>query len=162
MKSNINYLHFSKEDWQRYCRGELHKEQHRQMEDHLYLCDQCLALYTELLSEIDLFPEIENEHDFTNSIMEKIVQDISQNRSSSSRMKQSSNGYFKLTIVHYLVSVALTLILMTTGVFEKITESSMQIHHREMQQSESFTENMMDKTAYVFDWIDKTTKEADE
>ena len=44
-------MHYSKEDWRNYTLNVIESNERESMEEHLYECDHCLALYMESIDE---------------------------------------------------------------------------------------------------------------
>ena len=44
-------MHYSKEDWRNYTLDFIESNERESMEEHLYECDRCLALYMESIDE---------------------------------------------------------------------------------------------------------------
>ncbi|MCM3706209.1 MULTISPECIES: hypothetical protein [Cytobacillus] len=66
--------HFSSEEWRKYAKNELTEPERELYEDHLYICDQCLEVYLEVMEEEEYsLPEMPGEEDFTNLVMAQIT-----------------------------------------------------------------------------------------
>lgn len=106
-----NKIHYEKKEWIDYIDGKLDDETSRKMEDHLYNCDNCLLVYSQLCEATE--PDINSvSPDFTNKIMNSI----------STKRK---NSKLKLS-VYYAVAASIAISLTYTGFFNSIFKFSTQ------------------------------------
>lgn len=147
--------HYSKEEWVLYYLEDIHKDQLIQMENHLYSCDQCLEQYMTVIEKIEVLPKLKNENKFTDSIMGQIFE-----LEKVELKKHPSTNFHKQTVFNYLLAAGLTILLMMTGLFEKISAETIQFNEQKIYHNESFTENLMYKTGTFIDQIKKTYEEA--
>ncbi|MDQ0273541.1 hypothetical protein [Cytobacillus purgationiresistens] len=149
--------HYSYEEWQTYVKNELEDEVRETYEDHLYSCDQCLDLYLMAVEEDDL-PIIENEPNFTDSVMAQIK---SQKEAPvpEARVERRS-AFYQKSIFHYGIAAAMTLILMSTGVFQSLTQYAGGVESQGFKEKEtSMTEGIVDKTFAWMDSFERNNKE---
>ena len=143
--------HFSYEQWTKYVKNELKVDIREELDNHLYTCDQCLELYLHAVDEIENeLPELSNEQDFTNAIMAN----ISEQKVNETVIKQPNRNkpFYQNALFHYTLAAAMTILLMTTGVFQSITKYTETVQKAEFQEKKpSVTEGIMDKT---FAWMD--------
>ncbi len=104
--------HFDSEAWILYRRGRLDEEQRRLMEDHLAVCDRCLHNYLALISgqEIHL-AETLLPPDF-NARVALIIGERKEEPHKKGRAR---------SLFNYTVAAAITLVLMSSGMFNLCT-----------------------------------------
>ena len=153
--------HYSYEEWMKYVKNEVEQSAREEFEAHLYNCDQCLTIYLQAVAaEEEYLPMIEDEAEFTNLVMEKIAE--SKPTSIQTLKKKSANRkpFYQTTIFHYSVAAAMTLFLMTTGVFQSITKYTETVQTPSFYVKEkSVTEGIVDKTFAWMDSLEKKSKE---
>jgi hypothetical protein len=149
--------HYSSEEWLAYIERKLSAESEREYEDHLYGCDVCLELYTACLVtlELDSVTAYSNPPDpndaYTEQIMVRINSEKQPNKPSAPLRKPA---LYRRPVFQYALAAAITLILMTTGVFHGITGGTGQVPLTNKQTVDaSFTEQLMDKTVAMLDSI---------
>lgn len=109
-------MHYSKEDWRNYTLDFIESNERESMEEHLYECDHCLALYMESIDEQHENLPMINDDSFTNEVMTQINFETLQ---SNENIKTTS---LKRTIVHYIIATAATIIFMVSGLFQYILQ----------------------------------------
>lgn len=133
------------QEWLKYVKNELSDDVREGYDDHLYSCDECLQSYLQALSEFENeLPALSNADTFTDSIMAEI---------SANKPKNNKHApFYQKTIFHYTIAAAITILFMTSGVFQSITNvvGSVQTPRIE-ENSPSVTEELMNKT---FAWMD--------
>lgn len=141
--------HYAYEVWCQYVKNELDGSVREDVETHLYSCDQCLDIYLQVLdSEESGLPKIQNETQFTDSIMANIA-DLKKKNASLGEGKKS---FYQSSAFHYLLAAAMTIIMMSTGVFQSITKVVDAVQSPQtFQQAPSFSEGLIHKT---FTWMD--------
>jgi predicted anti-sigma-YlaC factor YlaD len=141
--------HYSYEDWCQYVKNEMDGSVREDVETHLYSCDQCLDIYLQVLeSEDSELLKIQNETQFTESLMASIA-DINQKNVSLGERKTS---FYQSSAFHYLLAAAMTIFMMSTGVFQSITKVADTVQSPQtFQHSPSFSEGLINKT---FTWMD--------
>ncbi|QGQ93447.1 hypothetical protein EHS13_00140 [Paenibacillus psychroresistens] len=149
--------HYSSQECLAYIERKLSAENEREYEDHLYECDVCLELYTACLVPLEHdstttypIPSDPNEA-FTEQIMARINSEKQRIMPSTPLRKPA---LYRKPVFQYALAAAITLILMTTGVFHGITGGAGQTPQTSRQTVEaSFTEQLMDKTVAMLDSI---------
>jgi hypothetical protein len=141
--------HYSYEDWCQYVKNEMDGSVREDVETHLYSCDKCLDIYLQVLdSEDSELPEIQNETQFTESLMASIA-DINKKNVSLGEGKKS---FYQSSAFHYLLAAAMTIFMMSTGVFQSITKVADTVQSPQaFQKTPSFSEGLINKT---FTWMD--------
>lgn len=143
--SHLNY-----EKWVAYVNDEVDEADRQTYEEHVFTCDKCLDLYMQAVeSQVDRLPELAD--DFT----EQVVQHVFPVQS-----ERKAKSIFKRSFFHYVIAAAMTLILMSSGLFGQLTQVASNFEEQANQeQSQSFTEELIDKTLSFIQVIDRN-KEA--
>jgi hypothetical protein len=141
--------HYSFEDWCQYVKNEMDGSVREVVETHLYSCDQCLDIYLQVLDcEDSGLPNIQNEKQFTNIIMENIA-DL---KKKNARPGQEKEFFYQSSAFHYLLAAAMTILLMWSGVFQTLTKYTETVQSPEtFEKTTSFSEGLIHKT---FTWMD--------
>ncbi|MDP5275339.1 hypothetical protein [Chengkuizengella axinellae] len=128
--------HFTKQQWLNYINDQVSDTDRLEYEDHLYTCEQCLETYTQSIEDQTLnLPVIEDEPQFTKQVMESI------------QPNKTKQHFIHKPFFQYVVAASITLILMSSGVFERI--AMQQDHHRldESQQRTAISEHLTHKVS---------------
>ena|SRR5690625_3284450 len=134
-----------------YVENKLDKETRYAYEQHLLSCDQCLALYLEAVeSNITVLPKLRD--DFTDNVLDYVT------KHSVSKPQKHKRSNFQKSFLHYVIAAAMTLFLMSSGLFAQLTELVSQFEKAGNEQTQSFTEELIDKTM-SFIQIDERNKE---
>lgn len=150
--------HYSLEQWQKYVDDDLDEKVREVYEEHLYSCDQCLEVYFQAVAEQEsLLPVLTNEADFTNQIMAQIEESKPSIKAKIESKKVVP--FYQKAIFHYTLAAAMTLLLMTTGVFQSIT-NYVETVQSSAQPKSSKTEELVGKTFAWMDSFDTRNKEA--
>jgi hypothetical protein len=141
--------HYSYEVWCQYVKNEMDGNAREDVETHLYSCDQCLDIYLQVLDTEDSgLPIIPNESQFTDTIMVNIA-DL---KKSNASLEEGKKSFYQSSAFHYILAAAMTIIMMSTGVFQSITKVADTVQSPQtLQKSPSFSEGLIHKT---FDWMD--------
>lgn len=155
-------MHYSKEEWMKYVKNELASDIREEYENHLYTCDQCLDIYLEAVAgeEAEL-PGIVNESGFTDLIMAQIAESQPPVLYIPAD-KKPIRPFYQSAIFHYSIAAAMTILLMSTGVFQSITQYTVTVQKQSFQEKKtSVTEGIVDKTFAWMDSLDEKSKEDD-
>ncbi|KAB2331171.1 hypothetical protein F7731_19035 [Cytobacillus depressus] len=154
--------HYSKEEWTKYVKNELDHDVREDYENHLYTCDQCLDIYIQAVDEVEgALPVIENESAFTDLIMAQIARNEPPARTERKGVKKANKPFYQSAIFHYSIAAAMTILLMSTGVFQSITHYTESVQMPSFQEKRtSVTEGIVDKTFAWIDSLEKKSKEA--
>ncbi|WAA12883.1 hypothetical protein [Fervidibacillus halotolerans] len=155
----MNTPHYSMKEWVAFAKGELREDVYLEMEHHLYHCDQCLAIFSKIMIEDETVPPMTNGTAFTDQVMEKVSQ-IDREITFDTGRKKQKKAYVKQTMIHYTIAASLTILLMFSGTFEKLSESIGNVHKTGFEQNESVTENVLNKTLSLLDSIKEHAEEA--
>lgn len=133
------------EEWLKYVKNEISDDVRQAYDDHLYSCDECLQSYLQAISELENeLPVLSNADTFTDSIMAEIT--------TSKPNTKNKVPFYQKTVFHYTIAAAITILFMTSGVFQSITNvvGSVQTPNIE-EEPPSITEELLNKT---FAWMD--------
>ncbi|ADU29134.1 hypothetical protein [Evansella cellulosilytica] len=107
--------HIHKDEYTDYINEAISEERRESVESHLLACDMCITIYEKALEDnATRLPELHDSSTFTDDIMAKI---------STSKVEQNERKirFYETTFLHYTIALALTVILMSSGVFQTIT-----------------------------------------
>lgn len=153
--------HYSFEQWLEYAKDELDEGKRTQMEDHLYGCDQCLDLYVQAVEveEAEL-PSISDVAAFTDQIMLKISEENEEAADIPVLQPKKKKSFYQSSVFHYALAASITLVLMSTGVFQSIIKHTESIQKAEMpMKQEEVKVGFVNKTFSWLDTFDGSTKE---
>lgn len=138
--------HYNLAEWQQYVQDGLDEEIRVQYENHLYQCDQCLELYVQAVetNEAEVNDISESDY-FTDKIMEQIYDQSKQQPEEEKKRIQSH----KQTFMHYAIAVAMTVLLMSTGVFSELMKMTDTVEKNETRHKESFVQNILDQQGSI-------------
>jgi anti-sigma factor RsiW len=155
--------HYSSEEWLAYVEGKLSAENQREYEDHLYNCDVCLQLYTACMVSLELGSVTSSSissdlnEAFTEQIMTRIKSEKQLLPKLSTPLRKTA--LYRKPVFQYALAAAITLILMTTGVFHGITGGiGQQSLTTKQTVYASYTDQLMDKTVAMLDSIQLKAK----
>lgn len=145
--------HYSYEEWMKYVKNELVQEVQEIVENHLYSCDQCLDLYLQAVTEVESeLPFIANDTHFTDVIMAQVSEIQLPAVKSLKEKRNVKKRFYQSIVFHYTIAAAMTILLMTTGVFQSLTQYAEHVQNPDFQKKEtSMTAGFVDKT---FTWMD--------
>lgn len=142
--------HISYEKWLLYVKGELDTTTIKQYDDHLYSCDQCLSVYLEAVGAMEqMLPVMSNENMFTDLVMQQI---------DGQKKKSQKQSFYQKAMFHYLVAAAMTIILMTSGVFSHLTNAVNDFEANKKKEP-SVVAGLMNKSVSLIDKVEKESKE---
>ncbi|EOP09116.1 MULTISPECIES: hypothetical protein [unclassified Bacillus (in: firmicutes)] len=133
-------MHYSKEDWRNYTLDFIESNERESMEEHLYECDHCLALYMESIDEQHENLPMINDDSFTNEVMTQINFEILQ---SNENIKTNS---LKRTIIHYIIATAATIIFMVSGLFQYIFTATSNFEKSSKHNESSISQQIVNKS----------------
>ncbi|MCQ6277040.1 hypothetical protein JMM81_19370 [Bacillus sp. V3B] len=145
--------HYSYEEWMKYVKNELGQEIQEMYENHLYSCDQCLDLYLQAVTEVESeLPFITDDTQFTDVVMTQVSEVQLSSVKSVKEKRSEKKRFYQSAVFHYTIAAAMTILLMTTGVFQSLTQYAENIQSPNFQKKEtSMTAGFVDKT---FAWMD--------
>ncbi|MBM7587599.1 hypothetical protein JOC86_004173 [Bacillus pakistanensis] len=152
--------HKTFEEWMTYVRDEVDEKTRVEFENHLYECDQCMEVYLEAIERQETsFPTVTDPDGFTDGIMAMIEQEKPVTKIENPRTYAKTKFYQK-SVFHYLVAATMTLLLMTTGVFQELMTIVTDFENKSPK--ESITEGIMKETFSFVEEPNQTNKEANE
>jgi len=123
--------HYTLAQWELYSGGLLSNEERSAYETHLSTCDPCLELYMQSLERAaDSYPALNNETALAEAVMERIHQTepavtsppFIPSQSARPGKVRKTPAFTRHPLFHYTVAAAITVILMSSGAFQSLTE----------------------------------------
>lgn len=144
--------HPTKEEWNSYITGQLSSlAKCEQYETHLYSCDRCLSVYMTCIEEQSAsLPAIHDGAGFTNKVMAVIGKE--------KRVKKR-RPFYQRTLFQYGAAAAVTIILMSSGMFQGITSYASHVESVTVSEKKtSLSDHLMDRAGNVLQSINPTTR----
>ncbi|AOZ91291.1 hypothetical protein [Paenibacillus crassostreae] len=133
---------------QSYIDGTCTKEQERTWEAFLIDDSEAIDLHIQLLSSMELrMPILTDSVQFTNDVMSKLPTQLYESDMNSFEHKRR---WYELPIFHYTVAACITILFMTTGMFDMLIPGKLDVI--EQRQSQPVSDQMMDMT---ITWLDQ-------
>lgn len=133
--------HMTRSQWQSFIQNQLPDDERERYEDHLYTCDDCLAVYMVCLEELEQ-PVAVREQLAIPKHTPTVVK-----------------PFYQQTLFHYGLAACITLLLMSTGVFSQLISHSNQWNTvAGKKQQRSVTDQLMQKTTALLDQLHPITK----
>lgn len=156
--------HYDHVEWILYKNNLLDDKIYEEMEEHLYLCDDCMEIFLSLIGEeeINQAGSIVSE-DFTDKVMDNL-KNISPLKKKTKEKPKVTNDFF----IYYTAVASVTIILTAGGFFGKLVDSVPRITANiSVQESKimtnaiyNFSEKITNKTAiFVNDFQFSKNKE---
>lgn len=135
------------QQWTDYIEGRVSSNQAILMEQFLLNEPDAMEGYLEALDMERNYPILPNSVDFTNSVMNRIESLASDGKTRHSRVERNRR-WFEHRVFHYAVAACLTLIFLSSGLFDKVAP-----YHKfqEGDAAGSFTEKW---TEAATSWLD--------
>jgi hypothetical protein len=157
--------HYDYLEWVFYKEKVLSKEKFKEMEEHLYECNECMDIFLSLIDskEID-GAEKTIPHDFTN----KVMKDIQKVKFKPKAKVQKNTISFKNAFGYYAAVAAVAIILTWGGFYSGLVDVLPQVAKETAQKNRfdtpsivsSFTEKIVNKTSnFVNDFQISSGKE---
>lgn len=108
--------HYSESQWLAYKNHMINRLESANMEDHLLECDECLSLFLSLADELD---EARANKVIPPNFSRNTMAFIHQNQTRQSGTMRSRDKIKRL-LAYYVVASAVTLMLVSSGFFEKV------------------------------------------
>ena len=135
--------HWTREEGERYVSGRMPAEERDVAEQHLYVCDLCMALYMACLEDgTARLPQLSDQEAFTEAVMAQVK-----------GKRPRSRSWRQRPFLQYVVAAAITLILMSTGLFENMATEFNQLQASQSGRQESFSEKLVERTAAILDRV---------
>lgn len=144
--------HLSEDDKRRlaqnYIDGICTMEQEQSWESLLLEDTEAMDIHIQLLSSTELrMPDITNAMQFTDEVMNRIPEHLYEKEDSYIKQRRR---WFEHPIFHYTVAACLTLLFLSTGLFDKLVPGDLNVNATE--QTTSYSDQMMDITV---SWLDQ-------
>ena len=140
--------HIRYEQWMAYVANEVDELTRHEYEQHLYDCEQCLELYMQAIeSQASRLPKLTDE--FTEHVVTNVMNQSNVKPIETKALSKSKNSFF-----HYVIAAAMTLILMSSGIFSQLTQAV-----STLEESPSFTETLLDKTLSFMQVMERNKEE---
>ncbi|TBL72931.1 hypothetical protein [Paenibacillus thalictri] len=165
--------HYSMEQWIEYVQGIGSAAERDLMESHLYGCDECLSLYMNCLDEHPLPMDTEQTQEREYKHLDQQVMQTIRSLPTfeipsgvSEASKLSTPGPRRRRLIHhpafhYAIAAAITLLLMSTGIFEQFVAETGRIDAAAGSiaiQERSVSDKLMEKTLQVLDTLHNKEK----
>ncbi|RAP73945.1 hypothetical protein [Paenibacillus montanisoli] len=156
--------------WRMYAQGMLGETERLEAEEHLAACGGCLERYMELLMGVEEIEPLGG--DAADAVTARVMAAIAElepfemaagpnedgqmsppTDNAAARRKPVKRSSRKQTMIHYLIAVSVMLVLMSTGVFQRIAEQPQHWEEHQVSKRESVTTSIMERTAAVIDAI---------
>jgi anti-sigma factor RsiW len=155
--------HYNTEAWSAYVRGQLSADRQSEYEAHLYDCEACLQLYMDCVALLDIDPiTSESEPSYLKDVwIEQIMERIESQKQPlhirSSPLRKIA--LYRKPIFQYALAAAITILLMTNGIFQGITGGIGESPPATKQTLDaSYTDQLMNKTVAMLDAIQLKAK----
>lgn len=137
--------HRSKVEWQDYVNDELSETIRTECEEHLYNCETCMDVYLQVIEESSHeLPDVEDEESFTATIMSQIEKQPAHFQPIKTSKKKLA--FYQHTTFHYVLAASLTVVLMSSGVFQSLTNYVDEVQKTTIsEESLSITEQIMNR-----------------
>ncbi|EJQ52450.1 hypothetical protein QUG02_08800 [Bacillus hominis] len=135
-------MHYSKEDWSNYTLDTIANNERESMEEHLYECDHCLALYMESIDEQTENLPMMSDDSFTNEVMTQINFETLQSN------ENIKTNQLKRTIIHYIIATAATIIFMVSGLFHYIFTATSNFEKSSKHNETSISQQLVNKAVH--------------
>lgn len=115
--------HYDYVEWVLYKKNLLDHRIHEEMEEHLYICDECMEIFLSLIDEEEIkFAGNIVPEDFTNKVM-KDIKGIRPMKRTIKKKVKPTNDFF----MYYVAVASVAIILTANGFFGKMVEVVPQI-----------------------------------
>ncbi|OAB44338.1 hypothetical protein [Paenibacillus glacialis] len=146
--------HLSVEDKRRlgqlYINGGCTMEQEQYWETLLLEDTEAMDLHIQLLSSVELsMPDMMDSIQFTDNVMNRISVHLYKQ---DERYIEYRRRWFEHPIFHYAVAACVTLLFLSTGLFDKLVTGDLNVIAKEQKQTTPYSEQMMDITVT---WLDQ-------
>lgn len=134
-------------EWVRYIRGDSKAEEESYLEQLLLEDDVELARFIESLDDMqDELPMLQDEPAF----VELVMSQISPVTSVKTKTQPSKRHWTESSIFHYVIAASITMVLLSTGLFDQIFDGAG--HAMEKVPERSYSEKWLDTTT---NWLDQ-------
>ncbi|MBS4209562.1 hypothetical protein [Bacillus sp. FJAT-50079] len=146
--------HMTLDNWLQYVQDNLDEQTRVEYENHLYSCDDCLELYLQAVEVNEAqMPSLPAPTDFTDAIMKQIDPPAKKKKPEIRR---------KQTFIHYALAAAMTLLLMSTGVFSQLMNVASEFEKQEHEQEQSFVHAFLNNSISIIDQFEHNLNKGDD
>lgn len=147
----------SREQAKAYLTGQEKDLQREEWERWLLEDEETFASYMEMLDEVESeLPSLENSSAFVERVMEDWAGTIAESTTGEKEAVKEEGTrryrWYEKTIFHYTVAASLTLLFMTSGMFDKLLTGEMKLVVPKKDNSPTYSEQMMQATS---GWLDQ-------
>ncbi|MEK3889767.1 anti-sigma factor family protein [Bacillus sp. FSL K6-3431] len=151
--------HMTYEQWIQYVQDELDEPTRTQYENHLYSCDHCLELYlTAVEASESQMPVLTSTTSFTDSVMLQLNETMKEIPKPIINKKMKNSR--RQTMIHYMLAAAMTLVLMSTGIFSQLMNVASEFEKPDSKPN-SFVSNFLNNSVSITDQLEENLKEGD-
>jgi len=149
--------HYTIQEWKAYIQGD--ELDRALMDTHLLECEHCSEIYLVAVEELhEDLPQLMNLEAFSNAIIEEIKL-LPKNNTNEYRHTNNKKWYMNM-FFHYTVAASLTLILVSSGIFDQMFDRVSQISHStEQAKKTTVSEQLTNKAGKWLDAIPTKMKE---
>jgi hypothetical protein len=140
-----------------YIEGHMEEAIREDWEQLLLEDEESLTSYMEMLDELqEELPSLENSSAFTERIMGAWVKPMAESSALVEQVAVEEGGrryrWYEKTIFHYAVAASLTLLIMSSGMFDKLHTGQMELMIPKKDNLPSFSEQVIQATS---GWLDQ-------
>jgi hypothetical protein len=146
-----------REQLKAYIEGHMEEAMREDWEQLLLEDEESLTSYMEMLDELqEELPSLENSSAFTEKIMGAWVKPMAESSALVEQVAVEEGGrryrWYEKTIFHYAVAASLTLLIMSSGMFDKLHTGQMELMIPKKDNLPSFSEQVIQATS---GWLDQ-------
>lgn len=139
--------HYRPDEWLAYIQDLLPDPLRNQMEEHLAVCEHCLLDY---MMSLEGLPLAEPEERLGSPhLVEDVMRLIREEADQSG--KAGRDRWYRRTLFHYAAAAAITIIMMSVGLFQEMPGQLERWEADSRKQSPSLSERLMDRTSTFLD-----------
>lgn len=143
--------HLSQTLLNNYVNDQVTAIERQHIEDHLFTCDECLHLYMTVMDQISESSEFIRSSEFTNQVIQTLPIKPQTNKA------KPNKKFYKQPLFHYGIAAAITIILMTSGLFQELTSMVPKMTST-TSQHQSVSKTLVDKTVSLINSVETMKK----
>ncbi|MFD1708205.1 hypothetical protein ACFSCZ_15920 [Siminovitchia sediminis] len=149
--------HIDNEKWILYVTDSLDEDTRVHYENHLYSCDHCLEQYLKAVQAAESqMPVLSNPLGFTDSIMKEIA--VVEEKA----LIKPKKNLRKQAFMHYAVAAAMTLALMSAGVFSQLVSTVSAFENSAAKEERSIISGWLNEADSITEKIEENIREGNE
>lgn len=139
--------HYRRDEWLAYIQDLLPDRRRIQMEEHLEDCELCLQEYMLNLEGLPLAEPGEKlvSPALIADVMDRIAEETAKSK------EAFRERWYRRSIVHYAAAAAITILMMSAGLFQEMPRQLERWEADSRQQSHSLSNRLMDRTSHFLD-----------